>query len=65
MFRVTRAWGLSRDACLEVRFWVATRLPTNVVCDVYAGIAGADVWWGVTATTGGSEPANSRRSGGC
>ncbi len=65
MFSGTRAWGLSRNACLEGRFWVATRLPTNVVCNVYAGIAGAGVWLGVTATTGGSEPSNSRRSGGC
>ena len=29
------------------------------------GIAGAGVWWGVTAITGGPEPSNSRRSGGC
>ncbi len=29
------------------------------------GIAGAGVWWGVTAITGGSEPSNSRRSGRC
>ena len=40
-------------------------LPLPLILAPTVGIAGACVWWGFSAITGGSVTSNSRKSGGC